>query len=232
MRSTRPTELPSGASATGAPTAFSQLLRQRSWERHQQAEGAEFMIALMAGRIDLAGYVAMVTAHLFVYEALETVAHTLRQDPVAARFISDRLTRLPSLRADLSHLLGDNRAAAVEPMPATRRYAERIRAMTGWPAGFVAHHYTRYLGDLSGGLAIGAVVARTYGFTPGGDGVRFYRFSEIPKPKVFKDEYRARLDTAPWGAEECERVVDEVLTAYQLNTEVFAELGRAHAPVA
>ena len=187
------------------------------------------MATLMDGRIDLVGYQAMVTQHLHIYEALESVADELRNDPVAGPFISDQLTRVPSIRADLAFLRGET-SASLEPLPATEAYVERIRQTADWPGGFVAHHYTRYLGDLSGGLAIGATVARTYGFTPGEDGVRFYQFEQVRKPKTFKDEYRARLDSTPWDGDERDQVIDEVLAAYRLNTDVFAELGRTTTP--
>lgn len=213
-----------------AQAPFSQLLRERSRGQHQQAEGSGFMSALLAGHIDRAGYTAMVAQHLYIYEALESVGDSLRTDSIAGRFVSDRLTRVPSIRADLAYLCGSTAHDVPAPLDATVAYVERIRGTAAWPAGFVAHHYTRYLGDLSGGLAIGATAARVYGFQPGGDGVRFYRFERIAKPKVFKDDYRARLDTAPWDPAERERVVDEVLTAYRHNTEVFAELGRIYPP--
>ena len=209
---------------------FSQLLRERSRGEHHQAEGSGFMSALLDGRVDRAGYTAMVAQHLYIYEALEAVGDSLRNDSVAGPFVSDRLTRLPSIRADLAYLCGSAASDVPSPLDATLAYVERIRSTATWPAGFVAHHYTRYLGDLSGGLAIGAAAARIYGLQPGGDGVRFYRFERIAKPKVFKDDYRARLDTAPWDPAERERVVDEVLTAYRHNTEVFAELDRAYPP--
>lgn len=210
--------------------SFSQLLRARTRDLHQQAEGSGFMSALLDGRVDRAGYTAMVAQHLYIYEALEAVGASLHADPIAGAFVSDRLTRVPSIRADLAYLSGSAAGDMPPPLEATLGYVERIRATATWPAGFVAHHYTRYLGDLSGGLAIGAAAARVYGFQPGGDGVRFYRFERITKPKVFKDDYRARLDAAPWDPAERERVVDEVLTAYRHNTEVFAELARVCPP--
>ncbi|TDC45724.1 biliverdin-producing heme oxygenase [Jiangella ureilytica] len=215
--------------AEAEPRTFSQALRERSWPLHDVANGAGFINALMEGRISRAGYTALVTQHHFVYEALESVAAGMRDDPVAGPFVTDDLTRGPSLRADLAFLLGDADAIDdLEPLPATRRYADRIRETAQWPGGFVAHHYTRYLGDLSGGLAVGTLVARTYGFPAGGDGVRFYRFDAIPKPRPFKDAYRARLDAAPWNPDERERVIDEVILAYGMNTEIFTELGAAH----
>ncbi|NED99117.1 biliverdin-producing heme oxygenase [Phytoactinopolyspora halotolerans] len=204
--------------------SFSQRLRERSWTLHQRAEGAGFMKALMNGEIERAGYALMVSQHLFIYDALETTECDLRDNEVAGPFITERLHRVPSLRADLDALLGTDWAERAEPLPATRTYAARIREMAAWPGGFVAHHYTRYLGDLSGGLAIGRVVARVYGLD--GPGVSFYRFDRIDKPKVFKDEYRHRLDSTAWEPDEQERIIDEVLNAYRLNTEVFADLAR------
>ncbi|WP_216843640.1 heme oxygenase (biliverdin-producing) [Phytoactinopolyspora alkaliphila] len=204
---------------------FSQLLRERSWGFHQRAESAGFMQALMDGEIDRAGYALMVAQHLAIYEALETVERELYTSDVAKPFLTDKLHRVPSLRADLAALVGPERVRTLPLLPATLRYTVRIREMSGWAGGFVAHHYTRYLGDLSGGLAIGKVVARVYGLTDAG--VSFYRFDQIEKPKPFKDEYRAHLDAAPWEPDEQERVIAEVLNAYQLNTDVFTDLAEA-----
>jgi heme oxygenase len=98
-----------------------------------------------------------------------------------------------------------------------------------WGGAFVAHHYTRYLGDLSGGQFIRTLMQRQFGFTD--DGVSFYTFDEIADPKEFKENYRAALDNAPWTESEKTRVLDEVLTAYQLNTDLFSDLDRAKAAV-
>ncbi len=183
------------------------------------------MKALMNGEIDRSGYALMVTQHLFIYDALEAVGRELRNNQIAGAFIADELLRGPHLRADLDELLEPGWPERVTPLPATTRYVARLRDMATWPPGFVAHHYTRYLGDLSGGLAIGQVVARVYGLS--GPGVSFYRFERIPRPKVFKDGYRERLDTLFLDTDEQERMIQEVLTAYQLNTDVFVELGQA-----
>jgi heme oxygenase len=203
---------------------FAQTLRERSYDMHQQAEGASFTASLLDGEVSQDGYAAMVAQHLHIYTALEAVADVLRNDPIAGRFITERLNRAPELHRDLQFLLGPDWRREAEMLPATVRYVARIHEIADWPAGFVAHHYTRYLGDLSGGLAIGKRVARAYQLPEGSPGVSFYRFTEIESPKRFKDTYRAELDTLPWTAAERERVIDEVLRAYRHNTEVFAEL--------
>ncbi|MGC5173107.1 heme oxygenase (biliverdin-producing) [Microbacterium sp. DT81.1] len=206
--------------------AFSSALRDRSSGAHSGSESAGFMTDLIQGRGSRDDYIALVTQHFFIYEALEAATERMRRDPVAAVFISDKLTRLPALEADLEFLLGADWRARLEPLPTTRRYVARINQVgAAWAGGFVAHHYTRYLGDLSGGLFIGRLMQRRFGFET--NGIGFYLFDDIANPKAFKDVYREQLDAVPWDDAEKERVIDEVLLAYRFNTELFEDLERA-----
>lgn len=208
---------------------FSQALRERTWSDHGESEGAGFMHDLMTGKGTRDDYVALVVQHYYVYEALEAAAERFNDDPTATPFITDRLTRMPALEADLAFLLGDDWRDQIAPLPTTERYVARIREIEaqGWAGGFVAHHYTRYLGDLSGGQAIGRLMKRYFGFET--NGILFYLFDQIADPKAFKETYRAQLDAADWDAEERERVIDEVVAAYRFNTELFEGLSAAKA---
>jgi len=208
---------------------FSQALRERTWSGHDESEGAGFMSDLMSGRGTREDYIALVAQHYFVYEALETAGAAFADDAVAAPFLSDQLTRLPALEADLGFLLGEGWRDAIAPLPTTVRYVDRIRGIVArrWAGGFVAHHYTRYLGDLSGGQVIRRIMQRQFGFET--NGVGFYLFDQIASPKQFKETYRDQLDAVSWDETERERVIDEVLTAYRLNTELFDDLAAAKA---
>ncbi len=213
------------------PISFSTALRERSRTAHSGSEHAGFMDDLMRGRGTRDDYVALVAQHWFIYEALEGAADAMRDDPTAAPFISDKLTRLPAIEADLAFLIGEDWRSRIEPLPTTRRYVARIREVgASWPGGFVAHHYTRYLGDLSGGLFIGKLMARQFGFET--NGIGFYLFDQIADPAAFKDVYREQLDAVAWDAAERERVIDEVLAAYQFNTDLFVDLADAKASAA
>ncbi|WP_431798069.1 heme oxygenase (biliverdin-producing) [Microbacterium kunmingense] len=210
------------------PIPFSAALRERSSSAHSSSERSGFMADLLEGAGTREDYIALVAQHWFIYDALEAAAKRMRRDPVASVFISDKLTRLPALEADLAFLLGDDWRDRISPLPTTRAYVERIRQVGAtWPGGFVAHHYTRYLGDLSGGLFIGRLMARRFGFET--NGIGFYLFDEIADPRAFKEVYRAQLDAAPWDADEQERVIGEVLRAYRYNTELFEDLAAAKA---
>jgi heme oxygenase len=207
---------------------FSTSLRERSGAAHSGSEGAGFMSDLMKGDGSREDYVALVVQHWYMYDALERAAERMRDDPVASKFISDELTRLPALEADLEFLVGPGWRDQIEPLPTTARYAERIDLVgRTWAGGFVAHHYTRYLGDLSGGQFIGRLMARRFGFDT--NGIGFYLFDDIADPASFKAVYREQLDAAPWDADEQERIIDEVLLAYRFNTEVFDDLAAAKA---
>ena len=101
---------------------------------------------------------------------------------------------------------------------------ERINATANVPERFLAHHYLRYLGDLSGGQAIAALVARHYGIPA--KALSMYRFTELPKPKIFKDGYRELLDNAPLTEEQRQALIDETVEGFRINASLFAQLGR------
>jgi heme oxygenase len=213
------------------PIPFSQALRERTRIVHEQSAGAAFMQDLMSGKGSRRDYVALLTQHWFIYDALEEAATGLADDPVATLFISPKLTRLPAIEADLEFLIGHDWRDLVTALPTTLRYTARIREVgSTWPGGFIAHHYTRYLGDLSGGQIIRTLLQRRYGFET--NGVGFYLFTDIAKPKVFKDIYRAQLDAVDWTDEERDRVIAEVALAFRFNTELFDGLAASKGAAA
>ncbi|WUI04327.1 biliverdin-producing heme oxygenase [Spirillospora sp. NBC_00431] len=201
---------------------FSVRLREDTRPDHGDNEQSAYMTALLDGRLARDEYAALLGQLYFVYDVLEKAADHMRGDRVASRFDLPGLRRRAALEADLVFYYGPDWRAHVRPNDATERYCERLRRVCfDWPAGFVAHHYTRYLGDLSGGQVIGGKVTRTYRLS-GTDGVRFYRFDD--KPKRLKDRYRHLLDTAPWDRREQDRFVDEVRVAYRLNSALATAL--------
>ncbi|MEU4260931.1 biliverdin-producing heme oxygenase [Streptomyces sp. NPDC025273] len=214
--------------ASTATAPFSTLIRTASHEQHTEAESSTFMSDMLGGRLGVEAYTRYTEQLWFVYRALEDGAEALREDPVAGPFIQPELMRGAELERDLAHLRGDGWQDGLEPLPATAAYAERVAACArDWPAGYIAHHYTRYLGDLSGGQIIRGTAERTWGFARKGDGVRFYVFEGIPNPAAFKREYRELLDAVHADDLEKQRIIDECKRAFALNTAVFRELGEA-----
>ena len=203
--------------ATEAGRPFSAAMKEGSTVEHDAAENSPFVTELLAGRVNGRGYADYLQRLRVVYEALEDSVRSRRDDPLVAAVYDPALERLTAIDADLDHWAPG--AARDVESPAAEAYRDRLVGAS-WGGALVAHHYTRYLGDLSGGQAIGKILDRT--FDLGGAGLAFYEFAVRAKP--YKDSYRARLDGLDLDAEQIDRAVDEVKVAFALNQALFDEL--------
>ncbi|WP_171115691.1 MULTISPECIES: biliverdin-producing heme oxygenase [unclassified Streptomyces] len=210
--------------------SLSALIRTASHEQHEEVRTSTFMSDLLGRRLGVDAYARYTEQLWFVYEALESGAERLAQDSVAGPFMRPELFRMPSLEEDLAYLRGPAWRSTLTALPATRAYAGRItECARTWLAGYIAHHYTRYLGDLSGGQIIRDTAEKAWGFPKKGDGVRFYVFEQIPNPAAFKRDYRVLLDGVRADELEKQRIVAECRRAFALNSEVLLALGEEFA---
>ena len=185
------------------------------------------------------GYVAATPRPRRGYVAAETA-----ESPQVREVCADtqpKLRRAAALDADLAFYRRKAPAATAR----AEAFATRSKATTAycalldaWPSSgpraeaLVAHLYTRYLGDLSGGQILRRAVARAYDLAPPGgtqldakDGVAFYDFHAIgPSTKLrrFKDAYRATLDRL--DVADPDLVVSEAVDAFRRNTALLKEL--------
>ncbi|HEX4816781.1 MAG TPA: biliverdin-producing heme oxygenase [Nonomuraea sp.] len=204
-------------------TSFSRILRNATWGDHQSAESEGYLTELMSGRLSEHEYGELVAQHYFAYIALDSLSREFADHPMAGRFVFPELYREPALERDLATIYGPGWRDRIAPSTSTRVLAARMRQMSDWPGGYIAHHYTRYLGDLSGGQFIRMELQKIYGYAKGG-GVDFYIFDELGSLPRFKTEYRARLDALDLDEREQHRIIHEVKLAYKLNAEVLTEL--------
>src|ERR687889_777056 len=159
---------------------LSARLRAATRADHDVAQGSGFLDALAGGRLPRDAYADLAAQHWFVYETLEQAALAMIDDPVAGEFA----------------------------LPATEAYRDRLRQVAfDRPSAFIAHHYTRYLGDLSGGQYLGPAIARAYGLD--GDGHRFFVFDGV-RPPAFRTRYRELLDGIRWAPGEEDAFLAEV----------------------
>jgi heme oxygenase len=211
------------ADPPGADRLSARLLRDTRAAR-DAAQTSGFLDALVSGRVSWVAYADLAAQYWFLYEALELAAGTMADDPVARAFVFPELVRLPAIEADLRFLHGPRWQQRIAALPATTTYCTRLRyAANSHPVGFIAHHYARYLGDLSGGRYLGQAVAHVYGLN--GDGNRFFVFPGI-EPAAFETYYRRLLDALAWSREEQDEFVSEVIEAYRLTIAVLDELRR------
>lgn len=204
-------------------TTFSARIREATMHAHRDAERSAYVHRLMRGQLPLDGVADLMVQHRSIYSALEHTAAALGADPVVAGFVGGpELLRVPRIEADLCALVGNDWADRFVVHPATAAYAGNIAATAGHPERFVAQHYTRILGDLSGGQMISRTLERHYGDAIAG-ALSFYEF-DIDDMGAYKDAYRTRLDQAPWSDEDQDAFVDETNRAYRANSAVFGEL--------
>ncbi len=208
--------------ADSTHSRLSVAMRDGSAAEHNAAEQSAFVSELLAGRITADGYAEYLLRLRVVYADLEDAMRARREDPMVAAVYDPALERFTAIEADLEHW----RPGAPRDVdsPAAAAYSERVGALT-WGGSLVAHHYTRYLGDLSGGRVLRKALDRQFGL--GGAGLAFYEFPVRPKP--YKDSYRARLDALGPGTDEIDRIVDEVKMAFGLNRALLEELAH-HIP--
>ncbi|ACQ82114.1 Heme oxygenase [Beutenbergia cavernae DSM 12333] len=207
--------------------SLSTRLREATRPEHEHAETRGFVTDLMSGALGRDAYVDLATQHHAIYSALEDVESAMAGDAVGATFVFGELARVASLEADLAVLRGPDWRTDVRLLPSTQEYGARIRsAGSAWSGHYLAHAYTRYLGDLSGGQIVRRMLERHYGLAD--DELTFYAFPSIAKPKVFKDGYRARIDAAPYSPAEGAEIVAEVRRAFAFNSALFTQLGEVH----
>jgi len=208
--------------APGLATA----LREGTREAHRHAERGPFVHALIRGQLARATYLEYLRALQTIYTALEAGLTRHAAHPIVGPLARRELLRGPAIARDLAALADAH--AAPQPPVAARAYADRLHALADHhPALLVAHAYTRYLGDLSGGQLLRRGAARALGMrleAPDGPGLDFYDFPEIADLDAYKRELRACLDALPVDAGTAAAIVDEARRAFTDTAAVFADL--------
>ncbi len=224
---TMPLSLATSAVPRSGIDPFSVRLRNATSTAHTDAEGARYIHRLLAGELTQQEFALLSAQHLYIYRALELVGRELATDPLAGPFVDERLERVASLEVDLAYFHGHGWRDVVSPLPATAAYVQRLLGLMNDPVRFIAHHYVRYLGDLSGGRALGRIVARTHDLREGQPGLLFYHFDQITAPKPYKDDYRCLLNEANLRPSDQQDLIAEAVAAFELNAAVFADLDAA-----
>ncbi|WP_430867266.1 heme oxygenase (biliverdin-producing) [Demequina aurantiaca] len=215
--------IPTEADAPAPHPGLAERVRTATAAEHQDTENRSFMTQLMGGELTLADYVTYLAQFAYVYRALESRV----AQPGDPEFLGDpALARAACIESDLAALGAADWETSHPALPATAAYAARLLEVgQGDLPRYAAHHYTRYLGDMSGGQAIAKLVARYYGATP--DQLAFYDFAEVPSTVRYKRAYRENLDALPFDEAQAQAMIDEAKAAFGYNGDIFNALGEA-----
>jgi heme oxygenase len=193
---------------------LSTLVREASKESHYSAENSPFMVALLRGELEREAYCNYLAQLAPIYETLES--WTTTKLPLFDR----RLDRFERIISDIDSMCGMQLV-----LNETIEYTKHLKSIieSGDEIRFLAHHYVRYLGDLSGGQAVAKLVMRNMSIPP--NFLSFYEFDQIQDKVRYKETYRDNLDNLELTEEQTQSFISEVMTAFEHHEKIFNTLG-------
>ncbi|XP_037530329.1 heme oxygenase [Nematolebias whitei] len=204
---------------------LSEQIKKVTKESHVRAENTKMMLSFQRGQVTLPQYKLLLCSLYEIYEALEEALDRNSNHPaVAPIYFPAELARLKSIEKDLEYFYGQDWRQNIVVPAATERYCHRLRQIGKEnPEFLLAHAYTRYLGDLSGGQVLGRIAQKSMGLKSG-EGLKFFTFPGVSSPNLFKQLYRSRMNSVELTEEEMNGVLEEAVRAFELNIQVFEDL--------
>uniref|UniRef100_A0A3Q2QJC7 Heme oxygenase n=1 Tax=Fundulus heteroclitus TaxID=8078 RepID=A0A3Q2QJC7_FUNHE len=204
---------------------LSEQIKAVTKESHVRAENTQLMLSYQKGQITLPQYKVLLCSLYEIYKALEEELDRNSSHPaVAPIYFPQELARLESLERDLEYFFGPDWKKRVIVPAATHTYEQRLRKIGQEnPELLVAHAYTRYLGDLSGGQVLGKITQKSLGLSSK-EGLSFFSFPGVSSPNRFKQLYRSRMNSVELTEGEKAAMLEEAIAAFELNIQVFDDL--------
>nr|YP_010170982.1 heme oxygenase [Chondria tumulosa]QSD57123.1 heme oxygenase [Chondria tumulosa] len=205
-------------------TNLAQKLREGTTKAHSMAENVGFVRSFLGGVVDKQSYCKLLGNLFFIYSAIEEEIEVNKTHKVVKSIYFPELYRKNSLIKDLNYYYGSNWSKLIQPSSATQIYVDRIHKISyNNPELLIAHSYTRYIGDLSGGQIL-KKIAKSAMQLPDNVGSSFYDFDLVKDEKLFKDQYRDSLNNIPLSSLQIEQIIAEANIAFNLNMKIFQEL--------
>mgnify|MGYP003137279757 FL=1 len=202
---------------------FAKELKEGTKKSHSAAENTAFVKSFLRGVISKESYRTLVSDLYFVYVALEEEFRIFKNDPVLGALYLPELERVTALERDLRYYYGPIWRSIVKPSEECQRYVDRIHEVAkSEPELLIGHHYTRYLGDLSGGQILKGIAEKALNLN--GEGLYFYEFDKIDNAKIYKEKYRSILDKLPLTDSQQNAIITEANYAFRLNMYMFEQL--------
>ena len=192
-------------------------LKEGTKVSHSAAENTKFVSSFLKGVVSRDNYKQLTANFYFVYSAMEEEIEK-HDFPLHDKLLS----RTNKLEQDLRYFYGVMWRDKIQPSQSTKNYVKRIQVIAQQtPYLLVAHHYTRYMGDLSGGQILSNIAKKALNLTT--EGLKFYEF-DIPNMKEYKDKYRQTLNDLNMSDVQISMLIDEANYAFKLNMLLFDEL--------
>ena len=190
------------------------------------AENTGFVACFLKGVVEKTSYRKLIGDLYFVYQAMEEeIDRLVKEDhPIIKHIGFKELCRKETLENDLKFYYGKNWINEIKISDSAQLYVNRIRSIAiESPELLVGHHYTRYIGDLSGGQILKKIAQKALNLE-GENGLNFYKFELIDDEKEFKKSYSETLNKLPIDQQVADKIVEEANEAFQYNMKMFNEL--------
>ena len=221
------------AADSSLPASIVTLLYLRTKTLHVEAERTGIIRDLLRGEASREGYIVLLRNLLPAYLAMEVGLERHRRSRGLGQLAAYRFDRATAIEADLVSLCGERWRQDVPLLAAGELYAARIaKAAEGDGAQLIAHAYTRYLGDLSGGQILQRLLARSLQLRP--PELTFYDFPRFSDLEALKADYRRALDRAGTSFAGGDAIVEEGALAFSHNIALSCavQAAVAHGAVA
>ena len=203
---------------------FAKQIKEGTKKSHSAAENTSFVKSFLRGVVNKQSYRGLISDFYFVYSALEEEVTKLKDHPVVGSLDLPELRRKISLEMDVRYYYGPIWRSLIKPSEACERYVNRIREVAkNEPELLVGHHYTRYLGDLSGGQILKGIAQKAMELGDG-QGLKFYDFEKIEDTKAYKSGYRGILNDLSIDQHQADAIIVEANYAFRLNMYMFDTL--------
>jgi heme oxygenase len=186
------------------------LVREATSDSHAASMQHPLMVAFMQGGISAGSFFDYLGQLKRVYEILDSWGQDLS-------IYDSRLKRTPIINETLQ-LSGH----VVRRYPATDAYVDHLQNLidTKDTVAVLAHHYTRFMGDLAAGPMIG-FLSNNLGIPD--EMLKFYEFSDLGDLIEYRLSYGAAIQQIVPHSDQ-DRFIFEILLAFKYSQNILDEL--------
>ncbi|PRP81804.1 heme oxygenase [Planoprotostelium fungivorum] len=199
---------------------------------HRELERTLWVKHLMKGKLQPMAYLDYLNSLYAIYSTMENAMRAHPENVAASCFNIPAVLRSDSLKSDIKFFetLCDASPSTRKTRSSVQTYTARLNQLSETdPSLLLSHCYVRYLGDMMGGQHIRKHLSQYWKRHDGmsmvdeDKGLAFYRFPSTHVKDIAMTTKRD-MDELKLSQEERDKMIDEAVTAFELNKQLFVEL--------
>jgi heme oxygenase len=197
---------------------FSYELRNKTKSLHEVAERIGFNLELFNGNVSKELYLKYLLQKYETYVLLEQL---FKHNKELTDFLFKELNMSEKIKKDIFQIKKDTSLSSkLDSVDSYRNYLIRLSEEN--PLLLLAHSYTLYFADLSGGQIIKNLLIEKYDYPL--DILNTYEFKEIENISEFKKSYIEKIESIITKNNLEERFIEESKLSYIFSISILVEL--------